>query len=259
MLKELRRRLRDEHNVWMHMCKEKGPTLFGFPLHGRAWLHLGQRLTLSLEWIHFYSSSAGVELRVGAERVSGHASFGPGLFWGVEAPWTYKLAENLGMGYGARAVSLDVFDSAIWWKVWANDNGWSSDTPRWRDGCWHVLDTLLGKSAHRVVDSTTYKVVIPMPEGVYPGTIEMKTEEWKRPRWYAHTFTRAHYTLEKGIPFPGKGENSWDCDDDGLGGGCIPAKSLPEAIAGIVRTCLEYRQKRGHTDGTVKAWEAVYP
>ena len=88
-------------------------------------------------------------------------------------------------------------------------------------------------------------VVIPMPEGVYHGTAKIERRTWKRPLWFA--FSRVSTTIDcpRGIPFAGKGENSWDCGDDGLFGWGAEGPSIEKAIARGVESVLESRRRYG--------------
>ena len=56
-----------------------------------------------------------------------------------------------------------------------------------------------------------------MPEGKYPAHVKRERRTWKRPRWFT-PLVRGYWDVdvESGIPVPGKGENSWDCDDDAI-------------------------------------------
>jgi hypothetical protein len=56
-----------------------------------------------------------------------------------------------------------------------------------------------------------------MPEGKYPAHVKRERRTWKRPRWFT-PLVREYWDVdvESGIRVPGKGENSWDCDDDAI-------------------------------------------
>jgi hypothetical protein len=114
---------------------------------------------------------------------------------------------------------------------------------------WHLTfrprltDRLLGRQECVTTKGDPEPVLIPMPEGNYPGTMRREERVWKRKRWPWTAKRRADYWVEMdiAIPVPGKGENSWDCGDDGLygTGGSTPA----EAIANCVRVALRDRER----------------
>lgn len=57
----------------------------------------------------------------------------------------------------------------------------------------------------------------------------------------------------KGVPYEGKGENSWDCGEDGIFGIGTDKPSYPALIARVVEHVLSQRKKR---DGNM---DAKYP
>ena len=113
--------------------------------------------------------------------------------------------------------------------------------------CWHPLDTFFGRTAHSEEVIGTTSTVIPMPEKAYPCTVIMKRETWKRPRlpWASYRHIRAHIECEDGVPHPGKGENSWDCDDDATFGLCCKADTVEEGIGKFVQSVLRDRRRYG--------------
>lgn len=87
-------------------------------------------------------------------------------------------------------------------------------------------------------------VVVPMPEGVYPATWEREQRTWRRSRipWPLRTRTDVSLSIEPGIPVPGKGENSWDIEDDGVcgTGGDTVAAAVGNAVASATRQRRQY-------------------
>jgi hypothetical protein len=154
-----------------------------------------------------------------------------------------------------REISVSIHDWALWWNFWCDPNCWDSRIPRWRQGAWHPIDTLLGRAEYSKVEVGTHAVLIPMPEGCYPATATFERCTWKRPRWFARVrdFTKVDIGARGGIPHEGKGENSWDCGIDGLCGYSTAGHDLDAAIADGVARSLRYRQRR---DGS--RW-AKYP
>lgn len=139
------------------------------------------------------------------------------------------------------------FDQGVWWQFWHSNSSWSNKTPRWRHGNWHPLDTLFGSTKHssRLIRQAT--VDIPMPERSYPATINLTEDTWKRPRawWTSARIRRAIIDVEGGIPHPGKGENSYDCDEDATYSLTTQARDEAEAIGAMVETVMRSRRKYG--------------
>lgn len=63
-------------------------------------------------------------------------------------------------------------------------------------------------------------------------------------RWFKRTGQEVTLNIPKGIPFAGKGENSWDCGDDGLFG--IGGDSIDDAIRRAQEAVTERRRRYGH-------------
>lgn len=212
----------------------------GLPWHGRAWLHLADRLRFRFEW-HLLSRSCGVSVEVD-EELKMHFAVPPCSFWfSVEAP---RFSRKYGEG---RELRLDVHDWALWWNVWTDTNGWSSKTPRYRNGSFHVLDFLLGKHKHSERSLEECDVEVPMPERCYHGKAVLSEATWKRARWFPRRLIRVDIKMHEGeqVPFPGKGENSWDCGEDASYGFCCPARSVEVGVAKLVESVLTSRRRHG--------------
>jgi len=248
------------HFHWQNLREDARGNPRGFSWHGRAWLgDLRERVRLRVEWV-FGSSTCGAKLAFlnQGDTVSGHAALPPvALYWGVELPFrgaVHRFLDSLvnptdmSDKYGAREFSLQVHDWAIWWSVWTDPNGWSSKRPRWRNGAFHVLDALLGKAKHSSVELKRVSVVVPMPEGVYGGECALTEDTWQRPRWFAKRLRRATVEMREPIPFPGKGENDWDCGEDALYGLTAPASTVAEAVAATAASALRSRERYGGID-----------
>jgi hypothetical protein len=217
-----------------------------FPIHGRSWLNVA-KLCFRAEW-HLASGRCGLGYEQEPNEY-GHTislALPPVSLWlALELPWKHPLRPKQ-----HREWSLRVFDWAIWWRVGGDPHSWSSKTPKWRDGNWHFLDTLLGKTRFSKVVLSKHSVLIPMPEGAYPATVELDECTWKRPRWFATRRRGATVDIPKGIPHEGKGENSWDCGEDRLFGLSAAAETVEGAIAKTVQSALKSRRRY---DGNVMA------
>lgn len=107
----------------------------------------------------------------------------------------------------------------------------------------HPRDRLLGRKVCTTTQGEATPVVVPMPEGNYPAVVTVEKRVWKRPRWPWPSHYRTDYSIDipSGIPVPGKGENSWDCEDDAIYG--TGGRSVHDAVANATRAALRSREQ----------------
>jgi hypothetical protein len=133
-------------------------------------------------------------------------------------------------------------------KLWVGD-----EVKRGRSFYFNLPDALLTpifgriKHSEEVLDSKPVK--IPMPEGEYDGNAKLTRSTWKRPRLPFPSLVRegAHLDIPHGIPFEGKGENSWDCGEDGVFG-IGSTGGYDEVIKRAREFALSRRAKYGRSD-----------
>lgn len=215
--------------------------------HGRAWLHLlpsktGMSRALGIEWQaftpfwHVKGEISGDENEVSAALAFGlfgvwvHAEgFLPRRLWSVN-----------------RTTGLSVHDGAAWFEVWSDSNGWSRTDPPWQKFNFCPADFFLGRQAYKSEVIRTERVSVCMPEGVYPATVKIEGATWKRPRWpLPLRRVRSEITPDKPIPHPGKGENSWDCDDAATYSMSCGATNAADAAAALAKSVLRDRERYG--------------
>lgn len=220
---------------------------------GRGWLYLNddygsQQKTIHVEWYFGkHAQHTGIEMRTDFVNER-EINFNIGLsrlfgFWlSIRHPvfpsWDYK--------HGDRQIGLRVFDGALWIDLWRNDEAW--DNRSWRDEPIVIrpADILFGRRKHSERKLTVHEVNVTLPDGQFPAHIQMVLSEWKRPRWpFPLRIKRAHIELKKPIPIPGKGENSWDLDDDAIFSMTCAANSVEEAVAHLVQSALRDRRRYG--------------
>lgn len=231
----------------------------------KLWAH-GCRETRRL-WIHAERSCLGFE--IGRPRFSidfhverdGERTIGGGFMgfhWNLDS-W------SLGQHIPPQLCGSFRFywhEFALWLQLWGNDWEWRSKDPWWKKcHSLHFDDLVLGKADYKMEKGEVFEnVVLPLPEGNFTATMTYQVQTWKRPRWFARVRKSTDIRVEKPPSFPGKGENSWDCGDDGIYGMSTDGHSLPAAIGGYVKAVMEYRLKRqgmralravdkGETDG----------
>lgn len=200
--------------------------------------------------------------------------------------WAQRRAAVLGPGvyaseidpFDGRTTGIRIFDGSVWLDVWRNDVGWrAEDTPRlercrtepggprrwrfvrghlpWNGWGWswtlHVTDWLLGASRLEVDADWTRETasVVRMPEGDYHCLVRVERCRWGRRWWRGRWVYRANVEVPLGVPFAGKGENSWDCGDDGLYGTSFAVEDEPpeafEVCDRVALSVLKTRQRRG--------------
>ena len=102
-----------------------------------------------------------------------------------------------------------------------------------RNILWNWRRAATGRQVTRRVEKSRHSTVVLMPEGTYGAEVILSDvrHEWprfKRPK----TYQTAEIKVEGGIPEPGKGENSWDIDDDATFG-------LSMGVKGDDSECVE--------------------
>lgn len=104
-------------------------------------------------------------------------------------------------------------------------------------------------------------VHVPLPEGDYRGTVTFYRSRVKRPRWRViRDEVYGKFETDEWMPWPGKGENSYDLGDDGsqehterIGPGRmqeweIDGEDVAKVVAGTVAKVLRYRARYGRFD-----------
>lgn len=260
-----------ERRVWFHwqnLNEDRKGNPKGWPYEGRAWLHVpkpGSPRRWGVAGFSWHLASRFCGFSVGTDSEDGgislHASLPPVALWltlpiPVQAllnrPFWARWNERVGGYPGShrytafRLADVRIHDWTLHWDFLKFDWGWSSQMPKWMDGGVDVRQLVLGKRVYEEKVFDQRDISIPMPEGEYPARalVYDAIRGWERLPWRQRT---AHVRIDvsRGIPFSGKGENSWDCGEDGLWGWSGPARSVGEAIGKVVASVLETRSKRG--------------
>lgn len=206
----------------------------------RSWWHFKGRSCIAVE-VSVLRSFCGISFSVNDEGWKFHAAVpGISVWLGLEGFRLLRVDES-------RECSLKIHDWAIWITPWGRSMAWRRSDPWWVRGITiHVKDLLLGRQQCEREDiQAGIPVSIPMPEGVYPAVANIERMTWKRPLWLRRSRTYVNVEVPNGIPFSGKGENSWDCGDDGLFGYSVEGTSLERAIAHGVESVLSSRRRYG--------------
>lgn len=229
--------------------------------HGRAWIG-----RFHFEWsipTHFLHFSVGINggdsnrnltFAVACKVFSIYASMRFVHFrvghWSTYSDKPFFIHEE-------REFKISIHDGSLWLRLWGDPmGGWSRDMSWWLvNHCFNPMDFFFGMDKYTTKSLKTGECLIPMPEGSYPATYDLFVSTWKRPRWpFKRQLQRITIDIKKGIPFEGKGENSWDCGEDATFGITCMARTLEEGIGELVATVLQSRQRYGgkhlHRDQT---------
>jgi hypothetical protein len=175
------------------------------------------------------------------------------LYLRVDTPVAKRIARRLTTRTwgGEREVAVHISPrserATVRWSLWHPVHSWHSNTPRWRNGSWDLLDAVLGRRDMRWESIETVTVSIPMPERSYEANIEMRDHvSWRRRMSFRTQRHRcANVAIPGGIGHPGKGENAWDCGDDATFGMSCPAQTVEEAIGKVVASIYRDRKRYG--------------
>lgn len=195
--------------------------------HGRAWWR-----SFAWEWSMFHRSSIGLSLS--------RRSFSIRALW-FAIYVSFRDREEFGGSW-----EMSWHDGAIWLEhPWVRQMEWRSVDPWWRKViCLHVVDWILGSWKHTCTKGEPFEVFIPMPEGSYRATATLEARVWRRRFGITKRSDGVWLDLPGCIPHSGKGENSWDCGDDGLCG--TGGDTVEEAIGSAVASVLKSRRRHGH-------------
>ena len=207
-----------------------------FPIQGRSILHLKEMNSIDFSWnIWSKFCHSYIEAENGILKFS--IAIPPIALW--------LTFEHLKWAYINRAISVSFGEFGMHWNLWTDSMGWSSKTPKWRNGFFSLTDFIFGKKKYTQEVIDTKQVEIPMPEKSYQATVEFREDTWKRKRWFGKSITRVDIEIPEGIPHEGKGENFWDCGVDYTFGMCCPANSIADGVGKLVGDVLATRVKYG--------------
>lgn len=252
ILKYLPYSFREKHHIFFHSqnLNERNGWKGSKWRHGRAWLH-GFNNCIGLCWAFFWNSSTGIGITLGGEdEITLHVAV-----WRLFALWLHvnhilprkwtRQWEWWDRSWG-RTTDIRIFDGSIWLNIHNDTTGWHSSQKFPQEFNFDFVDFLLGRSkvTTKILDQGESDV--PMIEGNYRVKWQKLLKVWKRPRWpFAQRIVAFDMDLQKPIPVPGKGENSYDCDDDAIHSMYCPAQTLEEAISKLTASALRTRRKYG--------------
>lgn len=235
------------------------------PRSWRGFLHLGNfdfRIDVSRRWRGGFIATCGyggsedfAEWTLAIPRLFFfHFAFDTPFKWHRIRPFDGKYGESerkIGLYQVAGELSLLLGHDSM--GGWHSTHGRFGPLGRaWRDLRWNQEITLfrgdwiLGRkrcTTEVLQEGIPVTVTVGQWAGdSYSGTAKLERRTWKR---RFSTTVREDYTIhmQEGIPFPGKGENSWDCGDDayyGFGGATIES-----AVEHIIADTIKARERHG--------------
>lgn len=158
------------------------------------WTLLSRRVTTRVG-VTFDADERSVRVGIGLwPLLSVYASHTvPGRLLRWLLPWyAYQRDDGTVGGWSlSREVVVHAHGGSVWWSLWLDpiqgDYGDYGRTPvdRWRRGHTpNIIDVVLGARRYSCESlGESRDVVIPMPEGCYPATVETQVCTWRRPRW----------------------------------------------------------------------------
>jgi len=211
-----------------------------------------QSTEIALEWAFGKHAKSSTALYMKTQLVFEHECLFHIALWHLFSIFvgiTLPSLPNWSYSHGDRTIGFRIFDGALWLDLWINDDEWRSKDPFWKKTiCIRPMDIVFGRAKHSSDQERApiLDTVVKMPEGEYQATVILYTSTWKRPRgWWTKVIRRAEIEIPKGIPVPGKGENSWDLDDDAIFGLTCPATTVEEAVQAVIESANRSREKYG--------------
>lgn len=146
-----------------------------------------------------------------------------------------------------REIGVRVFDGGIWFDFWGDPSGWG---PR---RAWSIhplqgfLNSVFGRTNYSQVDVTEKREYVNLPEGYIPATVKRYRSIWKRPRLPFNHRSIWYVEIEPivPVPIPGKGENSWDIEDDGIHSSSKRGYDIHQALSEFADDIIKRRLKHG--------------
>lgn len=232
--------------MFFHACREP---------HGvRAWWHFRRPACLRVEfywWLPHFGISLGTDdegwnISIKCPPFALYLSFDGMSLWQPSrvciATWDNNRAFTIP---DEREFHFSIAEWTLRLALWSRTWEWRSEDPWWIRGIsLDLKDFVLGRVKHEEQLLGRVDCAVPMPEGTYSAVATIHHVTRKRRRWLAQASIEVWLEIPKGIPYAGKGENSWDCGDDGLFG--IGGDTVQDAIERAQASVTKSRKRYGH-------------
>lgn len=242
---------------WQNLTSKK-PLVF----YGRAWLHLDRRCVRA-EW-KLFSGWPMLHVTLGGGDAAREISIAfsmplLGFFFMAfdgfipEKYFPHKMVDSydrVGEKWRMpqeRVIGFSIVDGYVFVSLWENPNEWNRSDPWWWKFSINPVDKIFGHEKYTQREISASEQVIELPEASYAARVKMLECTWKRPRWpFAKTMIRAEIEPVQPIPaHAGKGENSYDLDDDFSCGMTCPASTPSQAARIYADSIMRSRKKYG--------------
>jgi hypothetical protein len=227
-----------ERKVWFHKSREDK----------RYWLHWGRacwylELVTGIKQRHCHA-----DIEIGGDENDIKISVGiPFLFafwFGVEGLLPYKwLPRDWG-----RTTGIKLYEEYLWIDIWRDDSGWT-EQKKWQHISINWKRILFGRDRLTKTDLATEYLEVVLPEGRYKAKVNITQFKWTFKRFKKPlVIIRSDVQPEIPIPIPGKGENSWDIDDDAIYSFSTAISNPHYAAEALAKDVMETRRKRAGYD-----------
>jgi hypothetical protein len=175
-----------------------------------------------------FSSTPAIKFAIdGSEReVTFHIGFFIGIYITfqrfIKDSW-YPTEYHDGYGYlsADREIYIRFHDGSLWWSIWRDPHSWKSNDRLNSNINFGRL--IAGKHTMSKNPDETLTMLLPFEEGNYKVSVVKysRIDQWKR--WgIKKRMVTYEVTPEFPVPHQGKGENSWDCGEDGTFSSSFP-------------------------------------
>jgi len=237
---------------YYHSCNEntfKDKVVGSILFAGRNWLRWG-KLSFHSEWYFFHKCRSHPALKM----EFGCGDGDDGIMFHAAIPYFFSVFISFDRVFGklfhgkteTRENGIAYHNGSFWFYPFSKTMSLCNRDPWWRKShSFSPVEFICGRDNYSEEDDRGWQdIEITMPEGKYKGKLRLYTGAWKN-RFRTNRIARAEIDMEEGIPFPGKGENSWDCDEDATFGLTCPARDEAEAISAMIKHVLSCRRRYG--------------
>lgn len=87
--------------------------------------------------------------------------------------------------YDGRQLKVYTYEQRLWWQIWTREGGWErGEFANWRSGSIHLnpLDVIFGSRRYWYDDVEEARILIDMPEAVYPVKATLQQQRFGRPK-----------------------------------------------------------------------------
>lgn len=137
---------------------------------------------------------------------------------------------------GDREVEISWHNWGVHWSIWMPPHEWNSTDSKLRRGHIYFDRILFGKHKCEFKDLETEQHTIYFVEGPYNVRVTKKqrVDSWPRRltrKSIAYQVEAGYYNndgkwIQRPVPVEGKGENSWDCDENAIYSSHFPARDM---------------------------------